>query len=388
MAAFLSAEGLAKVLQKVKAVFATKSELAVLGEDLTAQANELGATFVHKTGNETVAGTKTFSSTISGTADKALKDGSGNTITSTYVALSGNQTIAGTKTFSSTISGTIDKALKDGSGNTITSTYVALTGDQTVAGRKTFSTELTVNKNDTPAAGALSHVLRVDFKNTAGGITHTTYPVSIIGNSNTSNAYNSGVRLGSVNGTTFLTSGESGATIIAKLGFYDNENCYITSDNEIHMYVKCANDSASFAGPITFSGTAKSGGTSSTTSVKATTFIGTVSSSSDRRLKQDIGDIPDSVLDAWESSVRWKQFRMKYEGDDGPLHSGLIAQEVGEALDPSRYAAAQNAESENFDDGREWRVCYAEALAIEAACLRRRCQKLEERIAALEAKGE
>ena len=309
MATFLSAEGLAKVLQKVKTVFATKSELAALGEDLTAQANELGTTFVHKTGNETIAGTKTFSSTISGTADKALKDGSGNTITSTYVAL---------------------------------------TGDQTVAGRKTFSTELTVNKNDTPAAGALSHVLRVDFKNTAGGITHTTYPVSIIGNSNTSNAYNSGVRLGSVNGTTFLTSGESGATIIAKLGFYDNENCYITSDNEIHMYVKCANDSASFAGPITFSGTAKSGGTSSTTSVKATTFIGTVSSSSDERLKKDIGDIPDAVLDAWEN-VRWKQFRMNYEDDDAPLHTGLIAQEVNGVLDAKEHSASQKAESADFD---------------------------------------
>lgn len=344
MPMFLSAEGLSKLLQKIKTVFATKSELDALEE-----------TLVHKTGNETIAGTKTFSSTISGTADKALKDGSGKTITSTYVAL---------------------------------------TGDQTVAGRKTFSTELTVNKNDTPAAGALSHVLRVDFKNTAGGISHTTYPVSIIGNSNTSNAYNSGVRLGSLNGTTFLTSGESGGTIIAKLGTFDNENCYITSDNEILMYLKCANDSASYAGPITFSGTAKTNGTSSTTSVKATTFIGTVSSSSDERMKKDIGDIPDAVLDAWDK-VRWKQFRMNYEDDDAPLHTGLIAQEVNDILDANEHSASQKAESPEFDDGVEWRVCYAEALAIEAAYLRRRCKRLElsladalERIAALEAKGE
>ncbi len=337
MPSFLSVEGLSKLLQKIKTVFATKSEL-----------NALEETLVHKTGNETIAGTKTFSSTISGTADKALKDGSGNTITSTYVAL---------------------------------------TGDQTVAGRKTFSTELTVNKNDTPAAGALSHVLRADFKNTAGTISHTTYPVSIIGNSNTTNAYNSGVRLGSLNGTTFLTSGESGGTIIAKLGYYDNENCYITADGDIHMYVKCANDSASYAGPISFSGTAKANGSGATTNVKATTFIGTVSSSSDERLKKDIGDIPDAVLDAWEN-VRWKQFRMNYEDDDAPLHTGLIAQEVNGILDAKEHSASQKAESTDFDDGVEWRVCYAEAFAIEAAYLRRRCQKLEKRIAALEAKGE
>ena len=44
---------------------------------------------VHTTGNETIAGTKTFSSTISGTVDKALKDGDGSTISSTYLKLSG-----------------------------------------------------------------------------------------------------------------------------------------------------------------------------------------------------------------------------------------------------------------------------------------------------------
>ena len=43
---------------------------------------------VHTSGNETIAGTKTFSSTISGTADKANKDGSGNVITTTYATKS------------------------------------------------------------------------------------------------------------------------------------------------------------------------------------------------------------------------------------------------------------------------------------------------------------
>lgn len=52
-------------------------------------------TLVHKTGNETIAGTKTFSSTISGSIN-------GNAATVTNgVYTTGNQTIGGTKTFSS-----------------------------------------------------------------------------------------------------------------------------------------------------------------------------------------------------------------------------------------------------------------------------------------------
>ena len=82
----LTAEGLAKLLQKIKTVFVTKTELNTVSESL---ANQTEENCVHKTGNETIAGTKTFSSTISGTVDKALKDGSGSTISSTYLKLSG-----------------------------------------------------------------------------------------------------------------------------------------------------------------------------------------------------------------------------------------------------------------------------------------------------------
>lgn len=40
---------------------------------------------VHNTENETIGGVKTFTQTINGTSDKALKDGDGNTISSTYL---------------------------------------------------------------------------------------------------------------------------------------------------------------------------------------------------------------------------------------------------------------------------------------------------------------
>lgn len=59
-----------------------------LGDTYDLSGFALDADVVHKTGDEIVAGTKTFSSGIKGnldgTADMATKDASGNTITSTY----------------------------------------------------------------------------------------------------------------------------------------------------------------------------------------------------------------------------------------------------------------------------------------------------------------
>ena len=48
-------------------------------------ANALNNNVVHNTSDEIVNGVKTFTSTINGTADKAVKDGDGNTISSTYL---------------------------------------------------------------------------------------------------------------------------------------------------------------------------------------------------------------------------------------------------------------------------------------------------------------
>jgi len=73
---------------------------------------------VHNTGNETVAGTKTFSSTISGSIS-----GNAGTVTN-GVYTTGNQTIAGNKTFS---------------GTTTLSGAVTATGNITSSGTNSFS---------------------------------------------------------------------------------------------------------------------------------------------------------------------------------------------------------------------------------------------------------
>jgi len=101
----------------------------------TGWVNSVGNNVVHRTDNETIAGTKTFSSTISGSIT-----GNAGTVTN-GVYTTGNQTIAGTKTFSSTISGNIT-----GNAGTVTN-GVYTTGNQTIGGTKTFSGGLVVSKS-------------------------------------------------------------------------------------------------------------------------------------------------------------------------------------------------------------------------------------------------
>jgi hypothetical protein len=110
------------------------------------------------TGNQTIAGAKTFSSPIVGS-------------TNSQVSLTGDQTIAGVKTFSSQIVGS-------------TNTQVSLTGNQTVAGVKTFSSSpivpnattstQAVNKSQLDAVAAASGGMTLlGTLNTTSGSTQT-----------------------------------------------------------------------------------------------------------------------------------------------------------------------------------------------------------------------
>lgn len=58
------------------------------------------ADYVDLTTDQTVAGVKTFSSTIDGTASKAIADEDGTSIKTGYVNVAGNQTVTGQKTWS------------------------------------------------------------------------------------------------------------------------------------------------------------------------------------------------------------------------------------------------------------------------------------------------
>ena len=123
-------------------------------------------------------------------------------------------------------------------------------------------------------------------------------------------------------------------------------------------------------------------------------------STSDEREKSSISSIPDDVLDAW-STVDFAQFQFKdaiaEKGEDSArLHSGLIAQRIDAAfkaagLDASRYGLFCYDEWEADPDGDpagpagdRYSLRYEEALCMEAAYQRRRADRAEVRLAALE----
>lgn len=133
--------------------------------------------------------------------------------------------------------------------------------------------------------------------------------------------------------------------------------------------------------------------------VYATT--GTINTS-DERLKRDIEGVPDAVLDAW-ADVEWAQFRLV---NGQRLHVGLIAQRVREAfeargLDATEYGllcydqwddtyeevitsvpnedgtiATKTEQVLVKEAGDMWSIRYEEALAMEAALMRRELNRL------------
>lgn len=138
---------------------------------------------------------------------------------------------------------------------------------------------------------------------------------------------------------------------------------------------------------------------------------------SDERSKTQIGEIPQAVLDVWES-VSYRQFKrlnsIGRKGDEARYHLGNIAQDVLAAfeaagLDPYEYSVlnhntwgAQDAQTD--DDGNvvlealaagdQYSINYEEAYILEAECNRRKMAKQEaliaellQRVSALEARS-
>ena len=135
-------------------VTANQNSINTLNSKVANIESSVSTGVVSLTGNQTIAGVKTFSSPpISATnptannqvANKAYVDTVGNTA----VKLTGNQTIAGTKTFSAPV------VVPDATANTHAvnlaqlntkanaNATVNLTGDQRIAGAKTFTSNIT-----------------------------------------------------------------------------------------------------------------------------------------------------------------------------------------------------------------------------------------------------
>ena len=120
-----------------------------------------------------------------------------------------------------------------------------------------------------------------------------------------------------------------------------------------------------------------------------------IQTSSDERLKTAMAEVPDAVLDAW-GDVEWGQFRfleaVASKGDAARLHVGLIAQRVkavfeAHGLDACAYGILCHEEhpaTETEPAVDLWMVRYEEAQAMEAAYQRRRADRMDARLSALE----
>jgi len=144
------------------------------------------------------------------------------------------------------------------------------------------------------------------------------------------------------------------------------------------------------------------------------TWSGTaVQVTSDQRLKQQISNIDDKLLDAWEDVLPC-QFKyneaVNEKGDTARLHTGYVVQQIDEAckshnVDISEYGLYCHEEyperteevEVKQDDGsviKETKVLepakeyyslrYTEALIVECAYLRREVKRLSERLEKLE----
>lgn len=179
---------------------------------------------------------------------------------------------------------------------------------------------------------------------------------------------------------------------------------YFTADSTNYQSVNlCETDKTFYPGQSGVLSLGRSG--NKWTQVWATT--GTIQTS-DERKKQQIETIPDEVLDAW-GEIGFVQFKFNDAADakgaeQARLHSGLIAQRIDEAfksrgLDPRVYGFFCHDDlpamaEERDEDGivivearaasDEYALRYEEALCMEAAYQRRRADRAEARLVALE----
>lgn len=127
-------------------------------------------------------------------------------------------------------------------------------------------------------------------------------------------------------------------------------------------------------------------------------YAGTTTiSTSDEREKQNIEAIPDAVLDAW-GEVEFYRFKYKdavaEKGSAARWHTGMIAQRIesvftAHGLDAHDYGLLCYDEWEAEDEipaGNRYALRYEECLTMEAAYQRRRADRIEARLAALEAR--
>ena len=316
----------------------------------------------------TASGTKTGTcSTAAGTAAKAVTLESGQTFTLAtnavaYVTFSNTNTAANPTL---NINGTGAKPIYFSSA-AIPAAYI----NKHIQYKFTYNgTQYVCNNtfNRVEVAGVHSYFSR-------NGAAATTYNSSTFNWTGYSTSFGSGANVAGVIQGTATAASKVGTNLVLKIktGTTENTNLY------------------------TYNGSAAKTldikqGSNVTLTAAANALTIAATTSSDARMKQDIIDIPDEVLDNWKK-LKWTQFRyvkdVKDEGEQAKTHFGLMAQDVNATLNPEKYPFTEsipNDDEETKDDiPFIWTMNYIEALILEAAMQRRENAKLNEKIASME----
>ncbi len=123
-------------------------------------------------------------------------------------------------------------------------------------------------------------------------------------------------------------------------------------------------------------------------------------STSDERVKQNIDEIPENVLNAW-GEVNFLQFKFKdaveEKGENkARFHTGVIAQQIRDifskhGLDASKYGLFCYDEWIDKDTGEQkslYSIRYEECLCMETAYSRYKTKQFEQRLKAIESRFE
>ena len=364
MPKFLDSSGLGILLQKIKTVFAAKTEVA---SSIEAAAEN----FVHKSGNETIAGTKTFSSAISGSI-------SGNAGSATQLQTARSIGLAGAMTGSASFNGTANA--------TITAKWRSC-----LVGQSSSTNTNPWYKAASFACNAANDDITAVF------LVESTYSAHVYGflrvhvrtngdkaitasNCDLRWAVHTGFALG--NFVLVVPSGASPTVEIwtkvdAAWRFY--RFTVLSEGSRTETVTRWTLYNASSAGQQASIPTAGTQVVSTLTGAVNTA----VSTTSDARAKTDIADIDSSVMQAWQN-VQARQFAFRKEvSEDGRKHFGYVAQDIqasfeAEGLDPFAYGILSKGEDGMLS------VTYPEALALETECLRAENRMLKERILKLE----
>ena len=372
---YLDTIGLTSLWSKIKSLFATKTELGSKAND---------SEVVHKSGNETIAATKTFSSNIVGnltgnadTATKATQDSDGNQINTTY---SKNGHTHDDRYYTeSEVNNLLNGKANDAD-------VVHKSGDETIAGSKTFNNIKLIGNND-----LITNTSDSSYTTIVGGTSSNNSPfLQLVGNT---------------------------------WGYEPNRGMFILSANNgttrCDLQGKLPNGELYWGGKVIYGldNTCDLG--NSNKRFKDIYATNATINTSDRNAKQDISVIDDKLLDAW-GNINPVTFKLissiEHKGDNARIHTGYIAQDVKEELDKYGIDACKyglfcynswdvqeekSHEEERTDEegntktvkvidtpareaGETYGLRYIECLVVECAYLRKKNKELEERITKLE----